>query len=125
MACDWPEDFFDERIIDFRQPLPEPAQLERAAQLIKAAKRPLIVCGGGVLYSQGGSEALRRFAQTHGIPVGESQAGKGALPWDMPLLSGSIGVTGSPAANELVAHAPPQRPPATTSPSPRARTPRA
>ena len=105
MACDWPEDFFDERIIDFRQPLPEPAQLERAAQLIKAAKRPLIVCGGGVLYSQGGSEALRRFAQTHGIPVGESQAGKGALPWDMPLLSGSIGVTGSPAANELAADA--------------------
>ncbi|MBA4707670.1 3D-(3,5/4)-trihydroxycyclohexane-1,2-dione acylhydrolase (decyclizing) [Aquitalea magnusonii] len=104
-AFDWPESFFAERDIHFRQPQPEPAELAALASLLRQAKRPLIVCGGGVLYSAGGVEALKNFVESHGIPVGESQAGKGALAWDHPLLAGSIGVTGSPAANELAAQA--------------------
>ena len=105
MACDWPEDFFEERLIEFRQPLPEAKQIHRAIEIIKTAKKPLIVCGGGVLYSENGSAALKKFAETHGIPVGETHAGKGALPWNMPLVSGAIGVTGSPAANTLASEA--------------------
>ncbi len=105
MACDWPEEFFAERLVHFRQPQPEPLEVEAVAEILKTAKRPLIVTGGGVLYSEGGCQALKAFVEAHGIPVGESHAGKGALPWDHPLLSGSIGVTGSPASNELAAEA--------------------
>src|SRR5205814_4981135 len=65
-----------------------------------AAKRPLIIAGGGVLYGLA-TDALRAFAEAHGVPVAETQAGKGALPWDHPLQQGAIGVTGSPAANAL------------------------
>jgi 3D-(3,5/4)-trihydroxycyclohexane-1,2-dione acylhydrolase (decyclizing) len=64
----------------------------------------LLVAGGGVLYALG-SGALRTFAERHGVPVAETQAGKGALPWDHPLQVGAIGVTGSPAANALAAEA--------------------
>jgi len=105
MAADWPEEFFAERVVHFRQPMPETFQIEAAAKLLKTAKRPLIVAGGGVLYSQGGCEALKTFVETHGIPVGETHAGKSVLAWDHPMLSGAIGVTGSPAANELAAEA--------------------
>ena len=105
MACDWPEAFFAERLIDFRQPLPEPVQIEEAARLIRRARRPMIVCGGGVLYSAGAAAALQQLVDAHGIPVGETQAGKGALPWDHPLQCGAIGVTGSPAANARAAEA--------------------
>lgn len=105
IAADWPEEFFIERVAEFRQPPPDPRQIAAAAETLKSAKRPLIVCGGGVLYSERGCEALQRFAESHGIPIGETQAGKGALAWDHPLVSGAIGVTGTPAANELAAQA--------------------
>ena len=104
-AADWPEEFFAERVVEFRQPVPEPRQIAAAAELLKAAKRPLLVCGGGVLYSEGGCGALQRFAETHGVPVGETQAGKGALAWDHPFVSGAVGVTGTPAANALATEA--------------------
>ena len=104
-AADWPESFFAERIVEFRRPPPDATQLAAAAALLKSARQPMIVCGGGVLYSEGGCDALRRFSEKHGIPVGETQAGKGALPWDHPYVSGAIGVTGTPAANELAADA--------------------
>ena len=104
-AADWPEEFFAERVVEFRQPVPEPRQIAAAAELLKAAKRPLLVCGGGVLYSKGGCGALQRFAEAHGVPVGETQAGKGALAWDHPFVSGAVGVTGTPAANALAAEA--------------------
>jgi 3D-(3,5/4)-trihydroxycyclohexane-1,2-dione acylhydrolase (decyclizing) len=72
--------------------------------LLRSAKHPVIVAGGGVLYSQAW-EALRLFAETHGIAVMETQAGKSSLPWDHPLNMGAVGVTGSPAANELASQA--------------------
>ena len=103
MAADWPEEFFAQRVIRIRKPAPEPFEIKAIADLLKTAKRPLIVAGGGVLYSQGGCQALQSFAETHGIPLGETHAGKSALPWDHPLNAGAIGVTGSPAANELAA----------------------
>ena len=65
----------------------------------------MIVSGGGVLYSAGGHQALKAFAEAHQIPVGETHGGKSVLAWDHPLLSGAIGVTGSPASNELAAEA--------------------
>lgn len=105
MAADWPEEFFAERIVEFRQPAAEPRQIAAAAEILKSAKHPLIVCGGGVLYSEGGCEALQRFAETHGVPIGETQAGKGALAWNHPFVSGAIGVTGTPAANALAVEA--------------------
>ena len=105
MAVDWPETFFAERVIDPRKTLPDATELAAAVATLKSAQKPMIVCGGGVLYSQGGPEALRRFAERHGVPIGETQAGKGALPWDHPYVSGAIGVTGTPAANELAAEA--------------------
>ncbi|MFC3532993.1 3D-(3,5/4)-trihydroxycyclohexane-1,2-dione acylhydrolase (decyclizing) [Vogesella facilis] len=101
VAFDWPESFFDERTVRFRQPPAEQIEVATLAAQLKAAKKPMIVSGGGVLYSQGGVEALNRFVAKHGIPVGESQGGKGALAWDNPLLAGSVGVTGTPAANAL------------------------
>ncbi len=72
--------------------------------MLRAAKRPLLIAGGGVLYAKG-SDALRNFVESHGVPVAETQAGKGALPWDHPLQLGAIGVTGSPAANAAAAAA--------------------
>jgi 3D-(3,5/4)-trihydroxycyclohexane-1,2-dione acylhydrolase (decyclizing) len=74
------------------------AEIDEAAALHREAKRPLIVAGGGVLYA-GATGTLQAFAARHGVPVAETQAGKGALPWDDPMQQGAIGVTGSPAAN--------------------------
>jgi len=79
---------------------PAATELRAAADALRAAKRPLIVAGGGVLYS-GAGEALRAFADVHGVPVTETQAGKSALPWDHPLQIGAVGVTGSTAASAL------------------------
>jgi len=78
--------------------------LERAADAIAASRRPLIVAGGGVLYSEA-SDALDRFARRFGVPVVETQAGKGSLPWDHPLQAGPMGVNGGLAANELAREA--------------------
>jgi 3D-(3,5/4)-trihydroxycyclohexane-1,2-dione acylhydrolase (decyclizing) len=105
MAADWPEEFFAERVVNFRAPQPEAFEIEAVAEILRKAKRPILVTGGGTLYSQGGTAALKAFAEKHGIPVGESHGGKGALAWDHPLLSGSIGVTGSIASNALAAEA--------------------
>src|SRR5450631_4435352 len=100
MAYDFPEEFFAPSAILFRALPPMEAELARAAAVLRQSKRPLIVAGGGVLYANA-SEALRAFAEAHGVPVAETQAGKGALPWDHPLQLGAIGVTGSTAANAL------------------------
>lgn len=103
-AFDWPEDFFAERVWRQRRPRPDTGELARAADLIRAARRPLIVAGGGVLYS-GATQSLKAFAEKRRIPVSETQAGKSSLPWDHPLNFGSIGVTGSSAANAIAADA--------------------
>ncbi|HKB81822.1 MAG TPA: 3D-(3,5/4)-trihydroxycyclohexane-1,2-dione acylhydrolase (decyclizing) [Burkholderiales bacterium] len=104
MAYDWPEDFFAPHKVTTRTVLPAPAQVREATAALKNAKRPLIVAGGGVLYGDA-VEVLRGFADGHGVPVAETQAGKGALPWDHPLQLGSIGVTGSTSANALAREA--------------------
>jgi 3D-(3,5/4)-trihydroxycyclohexane-1,2-dione acylhydrolase (decyclizing) len=104
MAYDWPEDFFAPQKVTMRAMPPAPAQLREAAAALRIAKRPLIVAGGGVLYGEA-TDMLRSFADGHGVPVAETQAGKGALPWDHPLQLGSIGVTGSTAANALAREA--------------------
>ena len=104
IAYDWPEDFFAPLKIEWRAVPPAPAQLREATAALKNAKRPLIVAGGGVLYGEA-AEMLRGFADGRGVPVAETQAGKGALPWDHPLQLGSIGVTGSIAANALAREA--------------------
>jgi len=104
MAFDWPVDFFAPATIIFRAPPPDAAEVARAFALLRAARRPLIIAGGGVLYGLA-TDALRAFAETHGVPIAETQAGKGALPFDHPLQQGAIGVTGSPAANALAQEA--------------------
>jgi len=103
-AYDWPEEFFAPKIWHQRRPRPDLAELNAAADAIKAATNPLIIAGGGVHYS-GATDALLAFAEKHQIPVAETQAGKSALPWDHPLNLGSIGVTGSSAANTVAQQA--------------------
>jgi 3D-(3,5/4)-trihydroxycyclohexane-1,2-dione acylhydrolase (decyclizing) len=103
-AWDWEDDLFARRVWHQpRQPLAEDA-LARAVTVLKAARRPLIVAGGGVIYS-GATEALRAFVEATGVPVAESQAGKGSLRYDHPLSVGAIGATGTTAADELAAEA--------------------
>ena len=103
-AHDWPEELFAERVWRVARPVPEPAALHRAAAVLTSARRPLIVAGGGVIYAEA-SRALRELAEATGIPVADTQAGKGALAWDHPLSVGGVGATGSPAANALAADA--------------------
>jgi 3D-(3,5/4)-trihydroxycyclohexane-1,2-dione acylhydrolase (decyclizing) len=103
-AHDFDADLFARRVWHVARPVPEPAVLARAADVIRSAKRPLIVAGGGVIYS-GASDALARFASATGIPAGESQAGKGSLLYDHPQSVGAIGATGTAAANEIARHA--------------------
>jgi 3D-(3,5/4)-trihydroxycyclohexane-1,2-dione acylhydrolase (decyclizing) len=101
MAWDsMPEDFFAPPQVRFFAAPPLPAELADAVSILRASKRPLIVAGGGILYGLA-TGALQSFAETHGVPVAETQAGKSALAWDHPLQQGAIGVTGSPAANAL------------------------
>ncbi|MEP6998805.1 MAG: thiamine pyrophosphate-dependent enzyme, partial [Betaproteobacteria bacterium] len=95
-----PEEFFAPATIAFRAQAPADNELARAAALLRSARRPLLVAGGGVLYGLAGA-ALAAFAERHGVPVAETQGGKGALAWNHPLQLGAIGVTGSPAANDL------------------------
>ena len=99
-AYDWPDELFSERTWYVPRPVPEPAALARATQLLKTAQNPLIIAGGGVIYSEA-SDALRQFAEATGIPVADTQAGKGALAWDHPCAAGGVGATGSPVANAL------------------------
>jgi 3D-(3,5/4)-trihydroxycyclohexane-1,2-dione acylhydrolase (decyclizing) len=97
-AWDYPEEMFEKRVWHIARPEPERAMLARAAEMIRAAKRPLIIAGGGVLYS-GAMDKLAQFAAQTGIPVGETQAGKSSLAFDHPQNLGAIGVTGTPGAN--------------------------
>jgi 3D-(3,5/4)-trihydroxycyclohexane-1,2-dione acylhydrolase (decyclizing) len=99
-AWDFPEALFDERVWDIRRPRPDNEAVTRAVTLIRDAERPLIVAGGGVLYSEAAT-ALAQFASATGIPVAETQAGKGALAFDHPLSLGAIGATGTRGANVL------------------------
>ncbi|WP_329214460.1 3D-(3,5/4)-trihydroxycyclohexane-1,2-dione acylhydrolase (decyclizing) [Streptomyces sp. NBC_01485] len=101
---DWPVAFFRRRVWHVGRPVPEPAAIERAVRLLRGAKKPLIVAGGGAVYS-GAETALRAFAEGTGIPVADTHAGKGAVPWDHPCAVGGIGSTGSYAANALAKEA--------------------
>ena len=99
-AYDYPEEFFRKRVWHIPRVRADKTALHRAAAWIKAAKRPLIVAGGGVIYS-GACDALKAFVDQTGIPVGETMAGKGSLRYDHPLNLGAIGVTGTLAANRI------------------------
>jgi 3D-(3,5/4)-trihydroxycyclohexane-1,2-dione acylhydrolase (decyclizing) len=103
-AFDYPAEFFAPRVWHIGRPLPDEPALARAAELIRSARRPLIIAGGGVIYSEA-TEALGRLARRTGIPVGETQAGKGSLPFDHPAALGGIGATGTLAANRIAAEA--------------------
>ena len=103
-AYDYPESFFTERLWTPRRPRTDRHELKAAVEALKAAKKPLIVAGGGVLYS-GASDELARFAAATGIPVCETQGGKSALPDDNALNMAAVGVTGTQAANRLAAEA--------------------
>jgi 3D-(3,5/4)-trihydroxycyclohexane-1,2-dione acylhydrolase (decyclizing) len=103
-AHDWPVELFAPRTWRVARPLPEAVDVADAAAVIRSAKRPLVVAGGGVHYS-GAEEALRAFCDATGIPVGESQAGKGSLPHGHPQEMGAVGSTGTTAANALAAEA--------------------
>ncbi len=103
-AWDWPEALFVRRVWHVGRPLPETGALARAVAAIKAAHRPLLVAGGGVIYS-GADAALCELAESAGIPVAETQAGKGSLRYDHPQSVGALGVTGTTAANALAREA--------------------
>jgi 3D-(3,5/4)-trihydroxycyclohexane-1,2-dione acylhydrolase (decyclizing) len=97
-AFDYPDDFFAERVWTLPRARADRDAIARAAAAIRASRAPIIIAGGGVLYSEAAG-ALLRFAEACGIAVAETQAGKGAVPWDHPLALGAIGVTGTLAAN--------------------------
>jgi 3D-(3,5/4)-trihydroxycyclohexane-1,2-dione acylhydrolase (decyclizing) len=99
-AWDWPTRFFEPRVWRVRRPRPEAADLADATRLIAASKRPVIVAGGGVIYAEATAQ-LDVFATRFGIPVLETQAGKGALPWNHPMNAGPAGTNGGLAANRL------------------------
>jgi 3D-(3,5/4)-trihydroxycyclohexane-1,2-dione acylhydrolase (decyclizing) len=103
-AHDWPEELFRPRVWPVARPVPEPAALARAVEVLRSARRPLVVAGGGVIYAEA-TDALRRFAESTGIPVAETQAGKGSLPYDHPLALGAVGATGTTAANAIAREA--------------------
>ncbi len=97
-AFDYPASFFRDRVWHVPRNRPDRQALARAAEVIRRSKRPMIIAGGGVIYSEA-TEALRHFVDATGIPVGETMAGKGSLAFDHPLNLGAVGVTGTPAAN--------------------------
>ncbi|MDH2428842.1 3D-(3,5/4)-trihydroxycyclohexane-1,2-dione acylhydrolase (decyclizing) [Sphaerisporangium sp. TRM90804] len=103
-AHDWPAELFERRVWHVARPVPDSAAVARAVEAIKKSRRPLIVAGGGVVYSEAWEE-LAAFAAAHGVPVGETQAGKGVLPHDHPCALGSIGHTGTAAANAMAREA--------------------
>ncbi|MGF1742357.1 3D-(3,5/4)-trihydroxycyclohexane-1,2-dione acylhydrolase (decyclizing) [Vibrio profundum] len=104
MAFDYPEHFFAEKLHRIRRPSADEFELEQAVDLIQQAEKPLVIAGGGVHYSEA-TEEFQQFVEQFGLPVGETQAGKGALAWDHPSNLGSIGVTGSRAVNTLAGEA--------------------
>lgn len=104
MAYDYPVSFFAKRVHRLSRPIAEPEVLEEAAAIIRAAKKPMLICGGGVRYAEAHAE-FQAFAEATGIPFGETQAGKGAVLYDHPLNLGGVGVTGCSAANEIAKEA--------------------
>ena len=103
-AYDYPVEFLARRTWTIDRPIPIARVLDEAAALIRGAKRPMIVAGGGVIYSEA-TEALREVVRRTGIPVAETQAGKGSMPFDQPGALGAIGATGTLAANRTAAGA--------------------
>jgi 3D-(3,5/4)-trihydroxycyclohexane-1,2-dione acylhydrolase (decyclizing) len=103
-AYDYPVEFFRKRVWRVPRLRPDTGALRQAVEWIKASQRPLIVAGGGVIYSEA-TEVLRQFVEQTGIPVGETMAGKGSLSYDHPLNLGAIGATGTFAANRLAREA--------------------
>ena len=103
-AFDYPQSFFAERLWVPRRIRPDEGELSTALEVLRAAKKPIVIAGGGVLYSDA-MDSLARFAEAHGLPVAETQAGKSSLPASHKLAVGSIGVTGTSAANALAAEA--------------------
>ncbi|MBW8091243.1 3D-(3,5/4)-trihydroxycyclohexane-1,2-dione acylhydrolase (decyclizing) [Streptomyces hygroscopicus subsp. hygroscopicus] len=99
-ALDWPEEFFADRVWPVRRPAPEPAEVAAAARAIRAARRPLIVAGGGIHHSEA-EDSLRALVDATGIPVASTQAGKGSLRYDHPADIGGIGHTGTAVADDL------------------------
>ncbi|MEO5894761.1 MAG: 3D-(3,5/4)-trihydroxycyclohexane-1,2-dione acylhydrolase (decyclizing) [Vicinamibacterales bacterium] len=99
-AYNYPEAFFEERVWTVPRTRGDETLMRRAADAIRGSRQPVIIAGGGVLYSDA-SAALRRFANTFGIPVVETQAGKGSMPWDDPMALGAAGVSGGAPAYEL------------------------
>ncbi|MDX3236275.1 3D-(3,5/4)-trihydroxycyclohexane-1,2-dione acylhydrolase (decyclizing) [Streptomyces sp. ME03-5709C] len=99
-AYDWPEEFFAERVWHVRRPAPEAAELAAAAEAVRAARRPLIIAGGGVHHSEA-EPALRALVEATGIPVSSTQAGKGSLRHDHPADLGGIGHTGTAVADDI------------------------
>jgi 3D-(3,5/4)-trihydroxycyclohexane-1,2-dione acylhydrolase (decyclizing) len=97
-AYDYPAALFEKRVWRIARNRPDADAVKRAAQMLRASSKPLIVAGGGVHYSDA-TDALKQFAEQVGIPVGETMAGKGALPYNHPFALGAIGVTGTRGAN--------------------------
>jgi 3D-(3,5/4)-trihydroxycyclohexane-1,2-dione acylhydrolase (decyclizing) len=103
-AWEFPEELFEKRVWRVRRPLPEADVVAEAAALLRGAQRPLIVSGGGTIYAEA-TDALRELVEATGVPVAETQAGKGSLPYDHPCAVGAIGATGTTAANALAREA--------------------
>jgi 3D-(3,5/4)-trihydroxycyclohexane-1,2-dione acylhydrolase (decyclizing) len=103
-AYDYPESFFEERVWTLRRPRPDRDELAAAIEALKSAKKPLVIAGGGVIYSQASKE-LAEFVEAAGIPVCETQGGKSSLPDTHPLNMAAVGVTGTSAANRLAQEA--------------------
>jgi len=99
-AYDYPEELFRKRVWLIRRPEPDAASFARALEAIRASRKPFLVAGGGVLFSEA-SEALAKFCASTGIPIGETQAGKGSVPYNHPQSVGAVGATGTLTANRL------------------------
>jgi len=103
-AFDYPEELFARRVWHVARPVPEPAVLAKAVEVLRSARRPLIVAGGGVIYSEA-TDALRALVEATGVPVAETYAGKGSMPYDHRSALGAIGVTGTDGANAMAREA--------------------
>jgi 3D-(3,5/4)-trihydroxycyclohexane-1,2-dione acylhydrolase (decyclizing) len=103
-AFDFPEELFRKRVWKISRPRPDARLMREAVEMIKASKKPVIISGGGVIYSEA-TEILKKLTENTGIPVAETFAGKGALPYDHPSNLGAVGATGTPGANEITQQA--------------------
>lgn len=103
-AFDFPEKLFSKRVWNIACPRPDTSLLNDAVNIIKASKNPMIIAGGGIIYSEA-TDALKHFVEQTGIPVAETFAGKGSLPYNHPLNLGAVGATGTPGATEISSEA--------------------